>query len=200
MNNTSAILEETIFTFMKAMAEISKETRAILRFNSATPAATLVEALASGDSPATVSTKLTKDQYKNMVGALIQIDNFFLNQAVQQGDYLNSIENVTNGSASLQSPLSQQVESVGERLKSIALNLRHQYAEAVETVKVYNISELGTALGGLSDHVVVFGCDTTKSKFLAGIVFMEQFAKLLSNQAVAQSDYQATIARWTTGV
>ena len=199
MNNTSQLLEAALMISAKELSHISKETNAVLRAYFATDAASLVDALSQASTPATVVTKLTKAQLQNMIGCLESVQKFFANQAVTQGDYLNSVENVQNGGAVLAQALSSNVEAVANRAVALSKKLLDQYAESVEIVKVYNTTGLGAAVSAIASTVEVFGCSTTASKFLSGIVLVDQFSKMLGNAVVTQGDYQATVANWTQG-
>lgn len=199
MNNTSQILEAAILASAKELSSISKSANAILRAYFATDAAGLIDGLASGSTPATVATKLTKAQLQNMIGCIQQVQKFFSNQDVPQGDYLNSIENVQNGSAVLAQPLSNNVEAIANQVVAVSRKLLNQHAEGVEIVKVYNSSGLGSAVGAISTSTEVFGCSTVASKFLSGIVLVDQFSRMLGNASVTTGDYEATVAHWTQG-
>lgn len=199
MNNVSLAIESDLLDIAKTLNEVSITANEVLGNYFATGTSTLVDALADGSTPATVSTKLTKSQVQNMIGCLTQIQNFFTNQAVTQGDYLNSIYNVTNGNTAAPAIVSNNLEAIGEKLKAVALTMLGLYPECKNVVSLYNVSELGTALGSISSHIVVFGATSTKAKYLSGIVLAEQFSKLLGNLAVSQADYTTSVLTWVGG-
>lgn len=196
MNDVSLRLEGQLQTFMSSMQFIHREAEGIVRAYFATNASSLVSGLAQDSTPATVSTKLTKVQFINMIGALQQVEKFFENQAVTTGDYLNNLQNVVDGSAVLATPLSNEVEALGVKIRSIAVLMLGLYPQAVDLVEVYNTSQLGSAVAAVSDHIVVYGANKTKSVYLSGIVLTDNFAKMLGNQAVAQANYEDTVSLW----
>lgn len=200
MNNVSLILESNTTSRAKSLTDIFKEAESIERAYFATGTNSAVDALANATSQATVSTKLTKAQVQNFIGLCAQIKNFFNGAAVTQGDYLNTVENMINGSASgLSQAVSNNLESLGERMVALSKKLLFEYSECVENERVYNSSQLGSAVNAVQDHIIVFGSSTSKSKLLAGITLQAQVAKMLSNQAVVAAEYKTTLALWTDG-
>lgn len=197
MNNTSQTIETKIAAWAVLAKTLSDKTNDVISEYNATDAATLVTALASNSTPATVSTQLTKSQVTNMIGALLQVQKFFGNQAVTQGDYLNNLQNVLHGSAVLATKLSSNVEDVGETIKSLASQMNSLHLDAKDIVSLYNTSELGTAVNVLSSFTIVFGSSTTKTKMAAGIVLLDQFTKMIGNLVVTTGDYLATTLSWT---
>jgi hypothetical protein len=196
MNNVSARIEASIGSFASSANALKSEVDDILSAYFATDASGFVDGLSSASTPATVSTKLTKGQYQNMIGTLQQVQKFFTNQVVTTGDYLNSIENVLHASAVLVTPLSNNVESIGERLKAAGAVMVGLYSDSKASVKAYNVSELGAAVTALSSQTIVFGSSTSASKFLSGVVLMDQFSRMIGNLSVTTADYLSTVLIW----
>lgn len=196
MNTISLDLENSIKSWASSAKSLKSQVDDLLTQYFATEASGLVEGLAQNSTPATLSTALTKAQVQNMIGALQQLQKFFTNQAVTQADYLNNFQNVLFGDNPAAVILSKDVEDIGENLKAIAQQIISLNQTAKDVVSTYNSSELGSAVAAIQNHTVVFGSSTTKSKFLQGIVLVEQFSKYVGNQVVTTGDYYASVLAW----
>jgi hypothetical protein len=198
MNTVSLDLETAIRSWAVSAKALKSAADDVLSQYFATDASGLVEGLSSASTPATVSTALTKAELQNMIGAIQQLQKFFSNQDVTTGDYLNSLENVLHGSNPASSVLSNDVENIGEDEKALANQMIGLYYSAKDIVAAYNSSELGTAVTAISSTVIVFGSSTTKTKYLQGIVLVDQFAKYVGNAAVTTGDYYASVLAWAS--
>ena len=196
MNITSLDLETQIGVWARSAKALSSQTNDVLSEYFSTDASAVADALSSASTPATLSTALTKAQVQNMIGTIQQLQKFFTNQAVTTADYLNSLENVLHGSHPVSVIVSQDLENVGVVLKSMASTMIGLYADAKDMKALYDSSELGSAVTAISTQTVVFGSSSTKSKFLQGIVLVDQFSRFVGNLSVTTGDYQTSVLAW----
>lgn len=196
MNTIPTIIETAIAQMAASLKLISNEASDIEKAYFATGANALIGALATDGTAATVSTKLTKGEVVNAISLCQQVKNFFGNSDVTQDDYLVTIQNLLNGTNAANSALSQDVESIGERLKQLGADLLIHFKTAKNILKMYSASELSAAVGAISNQTIVFGGSVTKSKLVSGITLVEQLKKMINNEAVTTGDYEATIVLW----
>lgn len=196
MNNATSNLETSIIEISQSLAFISSECADIGKYYFDSGASTLISALAENDTPATVSSALTKGEFVAGITLIQQLANFFGNSAVTQADYQSSSDNLMNGSNPANTALSQDVENIGNRLKVIGVNLRTIRNQAAAAVKLYSSCELSGIIGSLSSSLVLYGCSTTQAKMLSGIVLCQQVIKLMNNEVVTTGDYQSTVSNW----
>jgi len=196
MNNVSLDIENATKLWALSAKSLSSKVNDVLSQYFATDAAGLVDGLANVNTPATVSTGLTKGELQNMIGALEQAQKFFTNQVVTQGDYLNSMQDVLHGSHPAAAVLSNNVEDIGQDLKAVASQMIGLAADAKSLVALFNGSGLGAAINAISSTTVVFGASSTASKYLQGIVLLDNFQKYVNNLVVTQGDYLASVLAW----
>jgi len=199
MNNVTQQLEDLITAFAGSLYSMNTEVNDIVKAYFATTASSLINGLATSSTPATVQTGLSKGQYVNGITLLQNLQNFFGNAAVSTGDYLGTAETLINGSNNATTQLSNDVESLGLRIKAVSQNLIQLYKDGTNINKVYNASGLSGFLGSVSASTIVYGCSTTQSKFIGGIVLVQQLLNFLGNSAVSTGDYYTTVANWVQG-
>lgn len=154
-----------------------------------------LSALGAND-PVTVATKLTKTEIGNGITLCQQLNNFFQNAAVTQADYLATIEPILYGNDPAPSPISVEVEAVGNRLYLLCQNVLELFKQVKEIYSLYWANEIGSIVGSLSPSTVFYGIDATASELISGITLAEQWKKMINNEAVTTSDYKAIIAKW----
>jgi hypothetical protein len=196
MKNLSLELETELKAFATSLKAVWIEAEDIFKEYFSTDATTLVSALATDGTAATVSTKLTKAVLISGITFVTDLKDFFTNAAVSQTDYLATIQTILYGSASLGSPLSPAVESVGTRLYNLCATCLTLNNKAKALLDIYIDSELSAAVGAISSTTVVFGATSTKSLYTSGITLVEQYKKMLNNESVTTGDYAATLAKW----
>lgn len=196
MNDTSQKLETAILAVATSLKSIRNESSDVYKVYFATGADALVSALAANGTAATVTTKLTKSEIINGITFIGELNDFFDNAAVAQGDYLQSLENLINGSDQAGAALSNDVEAIGTRLKELAEDCVEVFKQAKDILKAYSASELSAVVSAISTTTVVFGCSTTKAKLSSGITLVEQFKKMINNEAVTTGDYSSTVSSW----
>lgn len=196
MNQATLNLETSITGIAQALAFISSEASTLNKYYFDSGASTLVNALATADTPATLASALTKGEVTNGITMIQELVDFFGNASVATGDYQSTADNLINGSNPIGAALSQDVENIGNRLKVIGTNLRSIRNDCEATVKLYNSSELSAVIGSLSSSLIIYGCSTSQSKMISGIVLCQQVVKFLNNEAVTTGDYQSTVSNW----
>lgn len=158
-------------------------------------ASTQLAALTDPD-PATTATKLTKLEISNGIGFCQQLNKFFNNVAVTTGDYLAVIEPILYGNDPKSTPLSVEVEAIGNRLYLLCQDALTNFNTAKNLYTTYWSNEIGNAVGALTSSTVFYGIDATVGDLINAITLSEQYKKLINNEAVATSDYKSIIAKW----
>lgn len=198
-NTVTANIESSLYAVAVQLQGIKNEAADITKAYFSTGASTLVGALASDTTAATVASKLTKGEFINGIVMSQQLENFFGNSAVSQSDYMSSAQNLVNGSDAAGSALSQDVESIGSRLASLSGTLIEVKKKCQDIIDSYNGSELSAAAGAMSASAVVFGSSMTKQRLGDGINLCQEFNDLMGNAAVAQGDWKAIVAKFVNG-
>lgn len=195
MNNTTQALETALKSFCASLDSLDREVADIFKLYFATGSNSLVDSASGGDA-VTVSTALTKIELVNGINLVSQLQNFFGNVAVAQGDYLATCQNLLHGGSARESALSADVEIIGTRLRTMAMNCVELFKQGKFMLALYNTAGLSSVLGQIAAGNVVFGCSTTQGKFISGIVLVQQFAGLLDGQVVSQGDYRSSVTKW----
>lgn len=196
MNDDTSEIEGMFKSFASNLSWVMTEAYDIHKAYFATDASTLVGALATGSSGASLDTKLTKNQYINMIGFVDQLKNFFGNAAVTPGDYLTNIDQVIYGNAASPAMLSAATESIATRLKVLAQSCLDLFNTSKSIMDFYSNSEIGVLVSGLSGARVVYGATMNATQLTQGITVVEQYKKLINNETVAQGLYSANVAIW----
>jgi hypothetical protein len=195
MTNLTLQLENEIKAFTVQMKNIWLEAEDLYKMYWAAGPSSELSALGGGDA-ATVSTKLTKNEVIRGVTLCEELKDFFGNDSVATSDYMSSIQNIYYGNNAAVSPVSVAVEALGSRLYSLCGTCWTQFNKAKALLDLYNDTEIAAAVGAISTTTVVFGANVNKSLLLSGMVLIEQFKKMINNEAVTTGDYAATIAKW----
>ncbi len=196
MNSITLVLEGEFKSFATNLQWIMQEAIDVDKAYFATDASTLVGALGSSTSGASLDTKLTKGQYQNYIGFMEQLKNFFGNSAVSTGDYLTNIDQAIYGNAAAPAKLSDATESLANRMKVHAQSCLTNFLKAKTLLDLYNNSELGVIVAGCTGAREVFGANMNVTQLIQGITLVEQFKKLINNESVAQNLYSANVAIW----
>ena len=187
-------IQQGIAEIATSLAPLINESSDIEKLYFAGPSSQL-SGLAAGDA-ATVATKLTKQEIENGIGLVQQMKNFFGNSAVTTGDYNAVIQPILYGNNAASSPVSVEVEAIGNRLYLYCESLLAIYKKAKDIDKLYWSSEVGNAVGAINSSTVFYGIDATGGELILGITLTNQILKLIDNVAVTTADYAGTIAKW----
>jgi len=193
---TTKKVQIDIKTLMEGMLWLKEESRGIYNAYWDTDASTLVPALSTGTTGATVSSNLTKDEYIAGIGFVEDLDDFFSNSAVTQTDYLQTCNKLRYGSASISTEVSNATESLGARLQTLGINCIGYFRSARDILNFYTNNELGDLISSLDSHRVVPGSAMTVDDLNSGITLVEQFKKMINNEVVTTALYEATVAKW----
>lgn len=193
---TTKKIQIDIKSFMDGMLWLKETSKCIYDAYWDTDASTLVPALASGVSGATVESSLTKDEFVNGITFIEDLVDLFSNGAVSQADYLGTCNKLQYGSASITVPLSNATEALGTRLQTLGINCIGYYHDARNILNFYTNNELGDMISSLDAQRIVPGSDMTVSDLNAGITLVEQYKKMINNEVVSQALYEATVATW----
>lgn len=196
MNEITSTLEGSFRSFALNMNWVMTEAKDIDSAYFATDASSLVGALASGSTAASLATKLTKSQYQNGIGFIEQVNAFFGNSPVTTGDYLNTIDNLIYGNAATPALVSDAAESLANRLKVLAQACLTHFNTARDLMDLFNNSELSVVVAGCTGARTVFGANMNVTQLTQGITLVEQFKKLINNEAVTTGLYSANVAIW----
>lgn len=196
MNTSAKTIEQGITDVATFMLWLKFEASNIEKLYFAAGVNTQIDGLSTGSTPATVSTKLTKDEFISGITLCQQITKFFTNEAVTQADYLQTCEQLIFGSVAASVVLSDDAENIGERLKVLSSNLISNFKRCGDILTFYTVSEISDIISSISDSTIMFGGIRSKADFASGITLIEQMKKMINNEAVATGDYQVTVAKW----
>jgi len=155
-----------------------------------------VDSEISGIDPVTVNSKLTNTEFVSGITLVQQFDKFFTNQAVTQSDYLSICENITHGNDTASSIVSEACETLGDRMVRICVDSIVLFKKCKNILELYNSNEVPDMIENLDNQRVVSCNSLTKDDLVLGITLVEQFKKLLNNEAVTAGDYASTLAKW----
>ena len=196
MEALTLTFENKVKAFAAAMAWQNTEAQDIEKAYFASDASSLVAALPTGGSGASLDTKLTKDQYQSAIGFAQQVKAFFANSAVSTGDYLTNIEQVIYGNAVAPAKLSDAAEDIANRLNVFCRSALTQYQTALGIIDFYGNSELSVLVAGLSGGRICYGASMNATQLTQGITLVEQYKKMIGNESVATGLYSANVAIW----
>lgn len=197
ISTSSQILEDkikTIFGTMQALEMEAADLYALYWGQIDSDAA--FTALNNADA-ATKLTKLTKAELVNGVTLVEQIDRFFTNQSLTQGNYLGTLHAVIYGNDEITTSISTAIEAFGERLVDFCQNLLSVFSDAKAALNVYVDAEIADTLGALAGDNVPFYV-FSKSDLTLAINLLSGFKKLINNEDLTgvQGDYSSTVAVW----
>ena len=200
MNTVTSTLETNLVALANSLYLMSAEVTDIYQYYFGTSASTLVDALATGATAATSSGNggLTKDQFEGGITLCESLIDFFGNSAVSTAAYIQHADKLINGSANA-TPLSNDVEVIGARLRDLGENVIQLKKDTANIEKTYNSSGLSAIIGSIGTSVVIYGSSLTQAKFVSGIVLVQQYKKLLNNEAVTTGDYLSTVTNFVMG-
>ena len=192
------LLQTNIKIIFDLLESIKQESADIYKAYWSSDANTTVGALGDSD-PATYASRLIKTEYSSGLALVEDLDDFFTNSAVTQTDYKQTCGNLFYGSATTPTLRTNATEAIGDRLKNIASSCLAADKLCVEALKLHTESEIYDAFtnnGNFSAGNIVFGSEMTKADLNAGITLIEQFKKMMNNEAVTTADYAVTLATW----
>lgn len=193
---TTKKIQMDIATLMEGMLWLKEESKDIYDAYWDTDASTLVPALSTGTTGATVESKLTKDEFLAGITFVEDADDFFTNTAVTQTDYLQTCNKLQYGSANISTEVSNATESLGTRLKTVGINCIGYFHSARNILNFYTNNELGDLISALDTQRIVPGSDMTVDDLSLGITLVEQYKKMINNEVVTTALYEATLGKW----
>jgi len=188
-------LQNDIKSIINALQILKEESKDIVKVYWATGISTLLAAKNDGDA-VTISTKLTKAQYVSGITMVTKFNNFFSNAAVTTGDYIETCQKLKYGNDEAVTILSESTEAAGDRLYQVSLDCIELFKNCRDTLDLYIDNEVGECVAVWTNERVVYGADMNKSELSAGITLVEQFKKMMNNEAVNTGDYETSIASW----
>ncbi len=201
MNSITQQIESQLIEQCTTMLAMSQEVSDLYQYYFASPASSLINALPTSTSPATTQNNgaLSQSNFTGGITLAQALMNFFGNTSVSTSSYRQYADALLNGSYPISTPLSMDVENIGGRLRNLGANLIQLGKDAASTVKAYNASSLSSVIGSIPSATVIYGCSTTQSKFVSGIVLLEQLQNFLTGSAVTTGDYLSTVTNFVLG-
>ena len=194
MQQVTVLLQNSIITIAESMMSLQRECADIFDSYWKTDANTTISGLATGTTPATVDSKLTKQDYIDGITFAENLEKFFTNTAVSQADYLQTINKVKYGDATLETQHTVATESLGTRIKQMCLDALEIYKQTLDTTELYFDNEIGDALAVMDSHRIMFGCEMTVSDLSNTITMFQQYQNMIQNSSVSTGDYSATLS------
>lgn len=191
------VLQNKLKTIANSLSWMQRECIDIYNDYWKTDASTLVPALATGTTPATVEYHLTKEEYINAITFCEEFDDFFTNEAVTQTDFRQTCIRVKYGSAAdLGTPTSNAVEELGKRIYALCIAVLELYNDAKDATEIYFDNEISDIIAVIDTERIVYGSEMTKDDLSSMITLLQEFMDMIGNAAVTQGDYSAIIAKW----
>lgn len=198
-NDISLSIENNMRSAALSMSTVKTEADDIVKTYFATGASSQIAGLATDGTAATVGSKLTKAKFINGITMAQQLQNFFANASVVTDDYMATSANLINGSDAAGAALSQDVEVLGARLVTMGNTMIQLKKSCESMLSAYNSSELAAAIVSISLPTVVYGCSTSKQKFVDGMNLCQQVVNFMGNSAVTTGDWNSTVNKWAQG-
>lgn len=196
MKTATNILETKMKAFMTSMITMQPEASDLVKLYWAEVNSDSTYTALASSAAATFSSQLTKQEVINALTISEQIEKFFTNVAMTQADYRINIEGIIHGNDAYASPgISVAIEGFGERAVTMCQDILQNYKDAIDILDVYFDTEISAAIGA----VTVEECpwyNFSKSDFTEGISLIENFKKLVNNEAATTGDYGSTVAKW----
>ena len=201
MNTITSQIEQQLITQCTTMLAMNQEVIDLSQYYFASPASGLINALPTADSPATTQNNgaLSQSNFQGGITLVQALLAFFGNSSVSTSNYKTYANALINGSFPIVTPLSADVENIGGRLRTLGANFIQLGKDSANTIYAYNNSSLSSVIGSIPSSTVVFGCNTVQSKFVSGIVLLEQFQNFMTGSAVTTGNYISTIGNFVLG-
>jgi hypothetical protein len=152
---------------------------------------------AAGDTdPVTLGTHLLKSSYVSGITLCEALSNFFSNTEVSTADYLQTCHKLRYGGAAVPTKLSDATEELGSRMYVVACDAIEIFKECRVILELYSNNEIGDMVANLDVQRMIPGSEMTKDQLSSAITVVEQFKKMLNNEAVSTGDYAASLAKW----
>lgn len=196
MTTSTEKLEEQLKLFFASMVTIQTEAKDLEDLYWAEVSGdSTYSALANSDA-ATFATKLTKGEVINSLTIAEQIRKYFTNVAMTQNDYWNNFHGILYGNDERTSPgISVAIEAYGTRAVSFIGTLLTEFNRSRDILDIYFDTTIDAAIAA----VTIEECpwyEFTKDDLLDGLTAVENFKKLINNEAPTTGDYGSTVARW----
>jgi len=196
MKTSAEKLEEMVKAFMDSMIWMQPEAADLVKLYWAEVNSDSTYTALSVSAAATFTTKMTKQEVINGLTWLEDVEDFYTNSAVTTTDYLQNLQGIIYGNDQYASPgISPAVEAFADRLLVMAQSSLQLFKDAKDLLDVYFDSEISAATGAVTGEEMPF-YTFSKSDFTEAITLIEQFKKMINNEAVTTGDYGATVAKW----
>lgn len=195
MNNATAILFGDLKSFISTMLSVQTEAEDLYKYYFAAAVNTDVDALATSGTAATSSSALTKGEVQAGATFLGELVDFFNNSAVSTGDYLATLDNCIDGN-NVRSSTPAHTEAFGTRLNSLSGTLVQLFKNAKDILDLYSNSGISADFGSSPTTRVIYGTAMTKADMSSALTIVEQYKKMLNNEAVSTAEYGATVSAW----
>ena len=192
----TGLLQTKIKLVVDALTTMHSEVVDIGKAYWATDANVLVVALTNDTDAATLTTKLTKAEYVAGVTLCSEMADFFDNAAVSTADYIVSCNKLRYGSHATGAKLSEATEQLGTRMNLVALNCVELFKIVKDILSIYVANEVGDMIANIDAQRHVPGSQMTRDELNSGIALVEQFKKMMNNEAVTPGDYATTLSQW----
>ena len=196
MFNETKVLQDKIYQIMVNMDWIFNEGQNIEKAYWATEANTYISGLSSDSDAATVDSALTKAEFVTGITFAGQMKNFFTNAALTQADYLATIENIKYADATGATAVPVCAEELGNRILALCNNAQTVFNSCRDTLNYYTATEISDMVAVLDVHRGIYGSSVTAQFLSEGMTCIEQFKKLINNEAASQGDYKSTVQKW----
>lgn len=195
INNITQILQDELKFSMTALMQAYKESKDIYQVYWETDLNTTIGSLLLGTSPATSSTRLTKQEYLDGITLISNYIDFITGVAVGTVQRSQFCHNIINGTAT-PTNINPLVESVGERMKALSEVFVFHFLNFLRLEKIYFDNEIGDLVGVIDAQRIVFGSSMTQTDLAAAITMLSEFRDFMNNSAVATANYQTTLSKW----
>jgi len=194
MEQITVQLQNNIITIKNSLKTMEIECASIYDDYWKTDANTTISGLATGTTPATVESNLTKQNYIDGITFSENLEKFFTNTAVSQSDYLQTIGQIKYGDAVLETQHTVATESIGTRIKQLCLDALEIYKQSLDITNMYFDNEVSDCVAVWDNHRIVYGCEMTKIELSNMITLLQQYQNMIGNSAVTPGDYSATLS------
>lgn len=196
ISNVTTILENNIKSLMGNFAGMYLEAKNIYDFYWDTDVNTIISGLATSATGATVSSKLTKGEFTDMISLSENLYKMFTNSSISATDHLQYVNKAVYGTASIGTITGNNVENLGVRMQALAWQCLNSYNACKTNVALYFDNEVGDVLAVLDNERIVYGSNVTKADLSAAVTLMQDFIDFMEAGAVTQTDYKTTVSKW----
>jgi len=196
MTCPAVVVKNKMKELITSLGTVHHEATSIYSVYWKSDATTLVGAVTPDTTAVTVTTKLKKSEFIDGITTCEALKNFFDSAAVSQADYLQNCDHILYGNNPAVAQLSNAVESLGTRMYNLITTCIADLYLAQDILVLWSAHQLDDINEVLNDETYFPEFETNRAVVNAGITLVEQFKKLMSNEAVTTGDYASTVAKW----